>query len=33
MFGEITTVAIRDTRSNYKSQAVVINESGFYAKH
>ena len=26
-----TTVAIRDTGSNYKSQTVVINESGFYA--
>ena len=26
-----TTVAICDTGSNYKSQAVVINESGLYA--
>ena len=26
-----TTVAIRDTGSNYKSQTVVINESGLYA--
>ena len=26
-----TTVAIRDTGSNYKSQAVFINESGLYA--
>ena len=26
-----TTVAIRDTGSNYKSKAVVINESGLYA--
>ena len=27
-----TTVAIRDTGSNYKSQTVVINESGLYAR-
>jgi prophage antirepressor-like protein len=26
-----TTVAIRDTGSNYKSQAVLVNESGLYA--
>ena len=26
-----TTVAIHDTGSNYKSQTVVINESGLYA--
>lgn len=26
-----TTVAIRDTGSNYKSQAVIINESGLYS--
>ena len=26
-----TTVAIRDTGSNYKSMAVLINESGLYA--
>ncbi len=26
-----TTVAIRDTGSNYKSKAVIINESGLYA--
>ena len=26
-----TTVAIRDTGSNYKSQAIFINESGLYS--
>ena len=26
-----TTVAIRDTGSNYKSKAVLINESGLYS--
>ena len=26
-----TTVAIRDTGSNYKSQAIIINESGLYS--
>ena len=26
-----TTVAIRDTGSNYKSKAVIINESGLYS--
>ena len=26
-----TTVAIRDTGSNYKTQAIIINESGLYA--
>jgi prophage antirepressor-like protein len=26
-----TTVAIRDTGSNYKSNAVFINESGLYS--
>ena len=29
--GDKTTVAIRDTGSNYKSKAVVINESGLYS--